>query len=112
MATQSPFSFLQTLIQGLPTQALAPPPWAIDEGQRRIVLLLNHILQQEPEAMARLARQKGRIVRIQWHSVALALIATPVGLLDLAPSGDEADLNLCLTEPSAWTLFQQLMRGD
>jgi len=112
MATQSPFYFLQTLLQGLPTQALTPPPWAIEEGQRRIVLLLNHILQQEPEARARLARQKGRIVRIQWHSLALGLIATPVGLLDLAPSDVEADLNLCLTESSAWTLLQQLMRGD
>jgi len=89
-----------------------PPPWAVDEVQRRIVLLLNHILQQEPEAQARLARQKGRIVHVQWRSVAITLIATPVGLLDLAPAQAHADLNLSLTEPSALALVQQLMRGD
>jgi len=112
MVTQSPFSLLQTLLQGLPTHSLVPPPWAVDEVQRRIVLLLNHILQQEPEAQARLARQKGRIVHVQWRSVAITLIATPVGLLDLAPAQAHADLNLSLTEPSALALVQQLMRGD
>ena len=54
MVTQSPFSLFQTFLQGLPAPTLAPPPWAIEEGQRRLVLLLNHILQQEPEALARL----------------------------------------------------------
>ena len=112
MVTQSPFTSFQTLLKGLPAPALVPPPWAINEVQRRLVLLLNHILLQEPEALARLARQKGRIVYVQWHSVALALIATPVGLLDLAPAGAQPDLNLALTEPSAWALLQQLMRGD
>jgi hypothetical protein len=65
-----------------------------------------------PEALARLARQKGQVVHVQWHSVALALIATPAGLLDLAPVDAQPDLHLSLTEPSAWTLMQQVMRGD
>lgn len=111
MLTQSPFSLLQNLLQGLPKQSLTPPPWAVEEVRRRIVLLLNHILLQEPEALARLARQKGRVVRVQWHSAAIALIATPVGLLDLAPAGVHADLDLSLTEPSVLALLQQLMRG-
>jgi ubiquinone biosynthesis protein UbiJ len=102
----------QTFLQGLRAPTLAPPPWAIEEGQRRLVLLLNHILLQEPEALARLARQKGQVVHVQWHSVALALIATPAGLLDLAPVDAQPDLHLSLTEPSAWTLMQQVMRGD
>ena len=112
MVTQSPFSLFQTFLQGLSAPTLAPPPWAIEEGQRRLVLLLNHILLQEPEALARLARQKAQIVHVQWHSLALALIATSAGLLDLAPVGAPPDLHLSLTEPSAWTLLQQVMRGD
>src|SRR5574337_985981 len=35
---------------------LRPPDWLVDELQHRLVLFLNHVLQQEPEAMARLAR--------------------------------------------------------
>ena len=54
----------------------------VDEVQRRIVLLLNHILMQEPEAMARLVRQKGSVVQMQWRAFAIKLVATPAGLLD------------------------------
>jgi ubiquinone biosynthesis protein UbiJ len=32
---------------------IEPPAWAIDETQRRIVLLLNHVLMQEPQATER-----------------------------------------------------------
>jgi ubiquinone biosynthesis protein UbiJ len=31
----------------------------VEEVQRRLVLLANHVLMQEPEAQARLARQAG-----------------------------------------------------
>ena len=37
-----------------------PPAWVVDEGVNRLVLFLNHVLMSEPEAMARLARQKGQ----------------------------------------------------
>ena len=68
MATQSPFSLLAGLLQNLPSPAsLQPPVWAVDEVQRRMVLLLNHILLQEKEATDRLARQKGRVVLMQWR---------------------------------------------
>ena len=61
MATQSPFPFLDSFFERL-RSGLQPPPWMVEEIQRRLVLLFNHVLMQEPEAQARLARQAGRVV--------------------------------------------------
>lgn len=112
MATQSPFPTLEGFLQNLPLPNLQPPVWAIDEAQRRIVLLLNHILLQEKEATSRLARQKGRVVHMQWRSFAMKLIATPAGLLDRAPIEAKADLMLAVTEESPFALAQVALRGD
>ena len=67
---------LSSLASGLPRPP-APPAWLTDEAARRVVLLLNHVLMQEPEARARLARQKGRVVRVQWRGWGAQLAATP-----------------------------------
>ena len=40
---------------------------------------------QEPEAQERLNRQAGRVVEAQWRVFSVRLVATPAGLLDLAP---------------------------
>jgi len=112
MATQSPFQLFEAFLQKLPLPKVQPPAWAVDEVQRRLVSLLNHILQQEPEAQARLFRQKGRVVHVQWRFLAISLIATPAGLLDLAPPGARTDLSLVLTEASPLVLIQQLLSGD
>jgi ubiquinone biosynthesis protein UbiJ len=87
MATQSPFPFLDGLFRQL-SNGLKPPPWLVDEMQRRLVLMLNHVLMQEPQAQARLVRQAGR-----------ATSAMP-------------DLTLTLTEESPWQLAQAAARGD
>ncbi|BDT68755.1 ubiquinone biosynthesis accessory factor UbiJ [Comamonadaceae bacterium OS-1] len=108
MATQSPFSLLENLFTRA-SATLQPPPWVVDEVQNRIVLLLNHVLQQEPEATARLARQKGRVVLMQWRSFHMALVATPAGLLDRATPGMRADLTLTITETSPFALAQQAL---
>ena len=100
MATQSPFSFF------------TPPAWAVDEAQRRIVLLLNHILAQEREATARLARQKGQVIHVQWRFLSMKLVATPAGLLDLADPTAPAALSLLVTETSPIAIAQALLRGD
>ena len=42
MNNTSPFSFLQSL-----ATRFQPPAWAVDEGQQKLVLLLNHVLMQE-----------------------------------------------------------------
>ena len=111
MATQFPFSFLEDSLQKLST-SLQPPDWAVDEGQRRMVLLLNHVLMQEKEATSRLARQKGRVVLFQWRAFTLQLVVTPAGLLDRAGPGATPDLTLALTEDSPFALAQAALRGD
>lgn len=111
MATQSPFSLLEGLLQKLPLPSVQPPPWVVDEVQRRIVLLLNHILMQEGEATRRLARQKDQVVLMQWRAFSLKLTATPAGLLDRAPDGAPPDLVLSIIEPSPLALAQTALRG-
>lgn len=112
MAPQSPFPALEGFLQNLPLLNLQPPVWAADEAQRRIVLLLNHILLQEKEATGRLARQKGRTVHLQWRSLAIYLTVTPAGLLDRASAAAKPDLVLALTEESPFALAQAALRGD
>lgn len=110
MQAQSPFSFLDDVLQQVGTH-LVPPPWAVEEAQRRIVLLLNHVLMQEPEAMARLARQKHRVMLFQWRQFQLKLQLTPAGLLDLAPVSASSDLTLSVTEVSPAALLQSTLAG-
>lgn len=93
-------------------QALQPPAWLVHDLQRRLVLLLNHVLQQEAEAMARLKRQSGRVVEAHWRQFTVRLQATPAGLLDLAPVTQIADLQLTLAEESPFTLAQAALRGE
>lgn len=93
-----------------------PPEWLISEGHNRVVLLLNHVLQQEPEAMQRIARQKGRVVKFAWQHFNMSLTATPVGLLAVAsqPLVEEkkVDLLLEILDINVPELSQKLMRGD
>jgi ubiquinone biosynthesis protein UbiJ len=93
-----------------------PPAWLVSEGHNRIVLLLNHVLQQEPEAMQRLARQKGRVVKFAWQQYTLLLTPTAVGLLAVAsqPFAEDQknDLLLEIIDTDVATLGKKLMQGD
>jgi ubiquinone biosynthesis protein UbiJ len=111
MAVQSPFPFLDDLFSKL-GNSLQPPAWMVEEIQHRLVLVINHVLMQEPEAQARLARQVGRVLEARWRSFLLRLVATPAGLLDLAAPDAQSDLALTLTEESPWDLAQAVLRGD
>ena len=110
MATQSPFSLLESILQNI-NIPLEPPAWAIDETHRRIVLLLNHVLLQEPQAMERLGRNKGRTVRMQWRNMTFKVLVTPAGLLDVSPNASAVDLALVITEESPLAIAQELMQG-
>jgi ubiquinone biosynthesis protein UbiJ len=113
MTKQSPHSWLEGFLQHLPPLPhVQPPVWALVEAQHRIVLLLNHILLQESEAMRRLAKQQGRVVLVQWRSLTVKLVATPAGLLDLATAQAQPDLLLTLGEESPLTLAQAALSGD
>jgi ubiquinone biosynthesis accessory factor UbiJ len=109
MATSSPFSLLNDLVNKL--TSLQPPAWAIDEVQHRVVLLLNHVLMQEPEAMARLARLKTNVVRVQWRTFTMTLAATPAGLLECADDHKAADLSLLVADDSPASLVQTVLAG-
>ncbi len=109
MATQSPFSFLEDFFQKLPIPT--PPAWMVHETHHKCVLVLNHVLMQEPQAMQRLVRQSGRVVLTQWRSFTFKLLVTPAGLLDLAEEGATPDLTLVLTEESPFSLAQGVMQG-
>ena len=111
MATTPPSSFLDSLVDAIGSR-LAPPPWAVHEAQHRLVLLLNHVLMQEPQAMERLRRQAGRIVEGRWRVFNVRLLATPAGLLDLASPAAAPDLTLTVTDESPWALAQAALRGD
>ena len=101
---------LEGLFQNFPLP-LTPPAWAIEESHRRVVLLLNHVLQQEPQATERLARQKGRVIHAQWREFTFRVQATAAGLLDLADAEATPDLSLTITEDSPFEIAQAVMQG-
>lgn len=111
MATQSPFSFLDGIFERV-TSGPQPPQWLVHEVHQRAVLFINHVLMQEPEAMERLRRQKGRVAYVQWRHYSMALLVTPAGLFNLAGEGDSPDLRLEVTELSPLALAQSALRGD
>jgi ubiquinone biosynthesis accessory factor UbiJ len=111
MNNTSPFS-LPFTFPASPPAWLAPPDWLVHELQQRVVLALNHVLQQENEAMARLARQKGQVVLIQIAPIAIKLVATPAGLLDIAAPEAKADLTLTVTDSNPLSLLQTSLRGE
>ena len=88
-----------------------PPAWVVDEGINRLVLFLNHVLMSEPEAMARLARQKGQRIELVWDRIQLQLSPTPAGLLERGRF-EGFDLRLTVTEDSPVSIASALARGD
>lgn len=111
MATQSPFSFVEDLLRNFPAP-VAPPAWVVEETHRRVVLLLNHVLMQEPVAMERLARQKGSVILVCWRQFSFKVAVTSAGLLDLADNQAQAHLTLTMTQESPLEVAQALLQGD
>ena len=110
MTMKSPFSLVAEAFGKLGEQ-LKAPDWLVDEMQHRVVLFLNHVLMQEPEAQARLARQQGRVVRVQWRDFNLQLAATPAGLCERVPEATP-DLLLTVTDSSPLDLARHAVRGE
>lgn len=104
--TTSPFSFLQSL-----ATRFQPPAWAVDEGQQKLVLFLNHVLMQEKEAQNRLLRKKGSVVHVRWGPFALDLVITPAGLVDRAQPGAKPDLLLAVAAESPAVVLQSVLAG-
>jgi len=102
------------MLQNL-VNAFQPPEWVVDELQNRVVLLINHVLSQEPQAQERVRRQNGKAARLVWGRFELALQATPAGLLERpagASAATPADLTVTLTQTALPDLLQTMLKGD
>ena len=110
MATQSPFSLMSEALAQFVSNTQAPV-WLIDESFNRLVLLLNHVIAQEPEAQNRLKRQKGRCIQLQWQYKLIQLSPTPAGLLERV-SDQKFDLKLTLTDNSPFSMASAVLKGE
>jgi ubiquinone biosynthesis protein UbiJ len=104
------------MLQNL-VNAFQPPPWVVDEIQNRVVLLINHVLSQEPQAQERLRRQQGKTARLVWGRFDIALMATPAGLLErplgaVGRAGHASDLTVTLTQTRLPDVLQTVIKGD
>ncbi len=110
MATQSPFSWAAQALPDMVNRLAAnfqPPSWVVDETLNRLVLFLNHVLMSEPEAMARLARQRGQRIELVWDRMQVQLSPTPAGLLERGHF-EGFDLRLTVTEESPVSIASAL----
>lgn len=101
----------------------------------RLVLLLNHIVSSEPQAVARLQPHAGRSLEIGWRAAAgvdapaplsrlipaaegwlppaVRLLITPAGLFELQEQPDQpAGLVLTVSLPDPFTLARKAIRGE
>jgi ubiquinone biosynthesis accessory factor UbiJ len=107
----SPFSLLEDFAQKM-NLPLTPPAWLVEESHRRLVLLINHVLQQEPQAMQRLVRQKGRVILAQWRVFTFKVVITPAGLFDLAAPETPFDLCFRVSQESPLDIAASLLQGQ
>ena len=86
MNPADPFQFLSDLWGAAGDKFGSPrlPHWLDHELRNRLLLAINHVLQQHPHAQQRLLQQKDKIVHAQWRSLAVRLKVTPAGLFALA----------------------------
>ena len=91
---------------------LRPPPWLESEMKQRVLLFLNHVLMQEPQALERLRRQQGRQLQWRWRDLDLRVNISPAGLFERGDDRPTPDLVLILSQPSPLELARTLLQGD
>lgn len=91
-----------------------PPGWLVAEAQNKALLVVNHVLDQEPQATARLARHKGKRISFAWSSLQVQLVISPAGLFMTAPaqSGQEPDLRIDMRDALVSQLATAVMQGQ
>jgi ubiquinone biosynthesis protein UbiJ len=99
------------MLQNL-VDAIQPPPWVVDELQNRVVLLVNHVLSQEPQAVERVRRQQGKTAHMVWGRFSMSLRANPAGLLERPTDLAAPDLTVTLTQSALPELVQTLLTGQ
>lgn len=110
MASALPLSEISAQVSQF-VMKLQPPLWLFQELQDKLVILLNHVLSQEPAALERLRRQKGRSIEISWRNHRLQWLITAAGLLEHADPQQAADLRVHVNEESPLALLQGLRQG-
>ena len=90
-----------------------PPVWLTDELQNRLLLLVNHVLSQEPEAMRRLARHKTKRLQVDGGGVGLCWEISGVGLFMRADTTRvvEPDLRVAVIETQWAALLKTVASG-
>ncbi len=91
---------------------LQPPAVLIEGAQDRVLLVVNHVLMQEPAAMTRLRRQQNRTLQISWRQLQLSCRITPAGLLERTGLQNSPDLCLHISQESPLAIVQGLAQGD
>ncbi len=112
---QTKISFIESVFQKISISnlpKLQAPEWAVHEAQRRVVLLMNHVLMQDSEVTQRLALQQCRVTQVRWRTFSFKLLITPAGLLDLADPISQPDLVLTVMDESPLVLAQTALHGD
>ena len=91
----------------------SPPAWLTDELQNRLLLLVNHVLSQEPEAMRRLARHKTKRLQVDGGGVGLCWEISGVGLFMRADTTRlvEPDLRVVVLETQWAALLKTVASG-
>jgi ubiquinone biosynthesis protein UbiJ len=111
MASAVSFAEISAQVRQLAWQ-LQPPAWLLHELQDKLVILLNHVLSQEPAALERLRRQQGRCVQVSWRQLSLQWTVTPAGLLERSDTSQTPDLRVHVNEESPINLLQGLRTGQ
>ena len=111
MNNTSPFLWLESLAQAA-TDRLQPPQWLAVEAQLRVLLLVNHVLLQEPEAYGRLARRQGSVMDLRWGHLQMQWRITPAGLFERADGERAPDLVLSLDGHSPVQCLRLLLQGE
>ena len=86
----------------------------------RLVLVVNHVLSSEPQAVERLLPHRGRVLRLDLLQLPrllpapppLAFRVTPAGLVEWCGEPVDADLRVRLDAPNPAALAWRLMAGE
>ena len=114
MNTAAPLQFLSDLLGAARDRLGASrlPDWLDHEIRNRIVLLLNHVLQQHPRAQQRLREQQDKVLLAQWQQLSLRLQVTPAGLFALADEPRSPHLTVRVEDTDVLQLARQAMWGQ
>ncbi len=85
----------------------------------RLVLVVNHVLSAEPQAVARLLPHRGKVLRLELMQLPrllpapppLAFVVTPAGLVEWCRGPVDADLRVRLEAANPAALALQALRG-